>query len=31
MGKKAAAAAEIAKKNCACGRHSTGEKEACRL
>ncbi|KAG0272053.1 hypothetical protein BGZ95_000078 [Linnemannia exigua] len=32
MGKKtAAAAAEVAKKNCACGRHSTGEKEACRF
>lgn len=31
MGKKAAATAVNAKQNCACGRHSMGEKEACRL
>lgn len=30
MGKKAAAA-DLSKKNCSCGRHATGEKEACRL
>ncbi|GJJ70475.1 hypothetical protein EMPS_02824 [Entomortierella parvispora] len=31
MGKKEAAAANIAKQSCACGRHATGEKEACRF
>ncbi|KAF9295491.1 hypothetical protein BGZ74_010787 [Mortierella antarctica] len=32
MGKKAAAAAaDLSKKNCTCGRHATGEKEACRF
>ncbi|KAF9311687.1 hypothetical protein BG000_001584 [Podila horticola] len=30
MGKKAAAA-DLSKKNCSCGRHATGEKEACRF
>ncbi|KAG0238673.1 hypothetical protein BGW41_008048 [Actinomortierella wolfii] len=29
--KDKAAAAEIKKKNCACGRHFMGEKEACRF
>ncbi|KAF9425334.1 hypothetical protein BGZ94_007649 [Podila epigama] len=31
MGKKTATAANIAKQNCACGRHFMGEKEPCRF
>ncbi|KAF9168526.1 hypothetical protein BGX21_008462 [Mortierella sp. AD011] len=31
MGKKSATAAVNQKQNCACGRHSMGEKEACRF
>ncbi|KAF8926853.1 hypothetical protein BGZ58_010860 [Dissophora ornata] len=31
MGKKSAAAADVSKKNCACGRHAMGEKEPCRF
>ncbi|KAF9974661.1 hypothetical protein BGZ73_001884 [Actinomortierella ambigua] len=31
MGKKDKAAAELAKKNCQCGRHSMGDKEPCRF
>ncbi|KAF9167200.1 hypothetical protein DFQ26_005477 [Actinomortierella ambigua] len=31
MGKKDKAAADLAKKNCACGRHAQGDKQPCRF